>query len=437
MTASPVAARIGFAAWYTLAILTIAAVLSYIDRQLMSLMIVPIQRDLGLSDVQIGLVQGLGFGLFYALFGLPIGWLVDRRSRRGIIYAGMTFWSIATALCGLARSFGQLLVARFAVGVGEAALYPAAFSIIADIFPPRRLAMAVGILASGAAGGAVIAYVGGGALIAHLEAIGPQTLPLLGLLQPWQIVFLLIGLPGCLVALLLLTISDPPRGARVSSTARQIGLLLFLRRHPRYFACHFLGFGMMAILSYGVAAWMPTMLMRRYDMGVADVGLFLGGTVTLFGLVGYVLSGWIADRWYSSGRRDAHLRYFVVTNILGAVLAPVVLLTQSWLAMALPIFFLLHFLQPAQGPAVAQLQLVTPPHLRGQVAALFVMVFNLMGLCIGPVAVGYMTDHLFRDPMKIHYSITLLYVIATLGAALLFSFGLAPARAALDDAERG
>ncbi|MDC7810570.1 MFS transporter [Sphingomonas koreensis] len=421
-------------AWFSVTILLLVAIMSYLDRQIISLMVEPIKASLGVSDFEIGLLQGVAFGLFYAVFGLPIGWLVDRYSRRKIIYFGMTLWSLAAGACGLASTYTHLLLARFGVGVGEASLSPAAYSMIADLFPPRRLALALGVFATGSSIGGALAYMAGGALIAKFEAMGAMALPGVGVLEPWQLVFLVTGLPGVGIAALMFLVPEPVRRHRkLDLDAPDRGVMHFLLANRRYFICHFLGFGLVAVMAYGTAAWAPAMLMRRYGLGVAEVGIILGTIGALSGIPGFIFGGWFVDRWFARGQRDAHLRYFVYACLIGVAMAIIAFqLADGILWLFIPAYALLHFLQPFTGPAVAHLQIVTPNEYRGRISALFVLVFNLMGMCLGPPSVAFITTFVLHDPMQVHWSLTIMYVVVGLCAATLFRLALAPARRAAE-----
>lgn len=269
-------------AWGSILVLLLISILAYLDRQIISLMVEPIKASLGISDFQIGLLQGVAFGLFYAAFGIPIGYLVDKYSRRNVIYIGVTIWSLAAAACGLANSFWQLLLARFGVGVGEASLSPAAYSMIADLFPPRRLSFALGVFAMGSSIGGAIAYAAGGALIGFLESLGELTIGGIITLEPWQAVFMIAGLPGVFIAMLMFLVPEPRRLYRKPPGIARFdsGVIAFLNSNRRYFICHFIGFGLIALLAYGTAAWAPAMLMRRYDLNVAHTGLLLGAVAS-------------------------------------------------------------------------------------------------------------------------------------------------------------
>jgi len=423
-------------AWTTVGILLIASAMSSVDRQIIALLVEPIRKAFGVSDLQVGLLYGLAFGLFYALFGLPIGWLVDRYPRRLIISAGMTCWSLASAACGMAGTYWHLLAARFGVGMGEAALAPAAYSMIADLFPPRRWGLALGVFITGASIGSALAFMGGGALIARLEAIGPVSVPLIGALQPWQMVFVITGLPGVAVALLVLALPEPERRQLMPQRGEASGFVDYLQGHRRYYACHFIGFGLVTILTYGSAAWMPAMLMRRFHVGVAEAGLLLGAISVVSAIPGSIFGGWIADRWFAGGARDAHLRYYAYACLGSAALAAVTFFVAGSLVLVLAGYAILHFFHPFTGPAAAHLQLATPNEFRGRASALFVMVFNLMGMCLGPPLVAVFTDYLFCDPARLSASLGVMYVGVALLAALVFAIGLPAARAIVMEREQ-
>ncbi|MDE3054931.1 MAG: MFS transporter, partial [Gemmatimonadota bacterium] len=188
-------------AWYVVGVLTLANVGGFVDRLILSLLVVPIRRDLGISDTQMSLLMGLAFSVFYTVLGLPIGWLADRANRKAIMGWGVAVWSVMTAACGVAGTFGRLLATRIGVGVGEATLAPTATSFLADYFPPQRLGTAMSVYSMGVFLGSGLAYVIGGAVVAFLDAKGRVILPLVGAVHPWQTAFFVVGVPGLVVAL--------------------------------------------------------------------------------------------------------------------------------------------------------------------------------------------------------------------------------------------
>lgn len=416
-------------AWYTVGVLTLAYLFSYVDRQILSLMVGPIQRDLQLSDTQFSLLHGFAFAIFYTFLGIPIARLADTRSRRLLIAAGIALWSIATAMGGLARNFVQLFTARIAVGVGEAALSPAAYSMLADLFPRERLGRAMGIYSSGVFIGIGLSFVIGGVLVAGLEASGGLTVPLLGTLKSWQATFMIVGLPGLLVALLMLTLREPPRTGRPPDARPDFGqLLAWLRGHPGLYLAHFAGFAMLTLLFNAIMAWAPEYFIRIHGLERREIGIQLGIFAATFGGLGIVCGGLYSD--YLSARGD--LAGPMRAGLQGAAaLTPIaiaaVLVTDAQVSLWLfaPLLFFVSF---PFGPAAAGLQMVTPPHLRAQVSAVYLFVVNLTGIGFGPTAAALLTDFVYRDPLKLHWSMATITAIGGVLSVLLLAYSLRPFR---------
>ena len=199
--------------WWALGVFTLALIVSYTDRQVLNLLVDPVRTDLKISDTQISLLQGAAFALFYATAGVPLGRLADVLPRRAVIISGVLAWSASTFACGLAASYGQLFLARLCVGVGEAALLPAALSILADYFPPSRRGTAIGVIIIGAAVGSAVANIIGGLMFAAVRAGDFNWVPGIAGVSAWRAVFYLISAPGALIALLILTVREPARRA--------------------------------------------------------------------------------------------------------------------------------------------------------------------------------------------------------------------------------
>lgn len=409
-------------AWYVVGVLTLAYLISYIDRQVLSLMVGPIKRDLGLTDTQFSLLHGFAFALFYTFLGIPLARLADLRSRRLLIAVGVALWSVATAMSGLARSFGQLFAARVAVGVGEAALSPAAYSMLADLFPRDRLGRAIGIYSSGVFVGIGLSFVIGGVLVAGFEASGGVTVPLLGHLQSWQATFLLVGSPGLLVALLVLTCREPQRPATMPGTdaaPAPRAILRFVADNRRLYATHFAGFAMLTLLFNAIMTWAPEYFIRIHELDRLTVGTRLGLIAALFGGAGIVCGGVFSDWLARRGDPAAPMR----TALLGAcVLTPVataaVLVPDADVSLLL-FCLLLFFVSFPFAPAATALQMVTPSRMRAQVSAVYLLVVNLAGIGFGGTATALVTDYVFRDPQSLHWSMA---VIAAAGG--LLSIGL-------------
>lgn len=413
------AGRADWRAWLTVAVLLLAYTFSFIDRSILSLLVVPIRRDLGLSDTQFSLLHGLAFAIFYTGLGLPIARLADRSSRRVIMAAGIFVWSLATAACGLARGFAQLFGARILVGVGEAALSPAAYSMIADLFPRRLLGRALGVYNTGVFLGAGLALIIGGAVVAAV-ADATVALPVVGSVAGWQVTFLVVGLPGVLIAALVLLLREPDRrdGDQAQPPVREV--LAFLWRHRGAFAAHFFGFSAVALFYNALFAWSPALLIRRFGLGGGEAGLYLGVITLVFGTAGIYAGGWLADALAGRGRSDAVLRTGllacagIVPLAVAAPLAP----GLGWtLAAYCPLMF---FVSMPWAAAAAGLQLVSPARMRAQVSALYLFVINLAGIGLGPTVAALLTDRVFGADAALPWSLALVGVAGpALGAALL------------------
>jgi MFS family permease len=419
-------------AYWTMAVLLLLNIGSCLDRQILALMVDAVKADLGISDFQVSLLQGMTFALFYATFGLPLGWAADRFSRSRLIFAGVTVWSIAASACGLAQNFWQLMVARIGVGVGEASLSPAAFSLLSDTFPRHRLAFAISVFSTGAVIGSALALAIGGLLVGLLPAEG-ITAPLLGHLRNWQVVYIVTGLPCLAIGWLIFTVADPVRRGRVSSTTVPVReTLRFVRRKWRFFVPHFGGFGLMSLCGYGVLIWTPSYIHRVFGWEMIVIGPICA-LVMLTGVFGGTALGVIADRWFAKGRTDAHLRLYMIVAIVQPVLIVAAIAVDNPYG-----FFILygcyHVISSFTGVSSAALQIVTPNEYRGQVSAAFLMTFNLLGLGVGPSVVAALTSFVFRDPAMVGWAIAATYAIVMPIAALCFASGLAPMRRAVAEA---
>jgi len=423
--------------WYVVLICMLAYIFSFVDRQILALMIEPIKRDLQLSDTQFSLLHGLAFSLFYAVMGLPIAVLADRYSRPRIIAIGVAFWSIATAACGLSRSFAHMFLARIGVGVGEAALSPAAYSMMSDMFPRDKLGRAVGVYSIGAFVGGGLAFLIGGYVIDLLKTVESVAVPW-GTMKPWQLTFFIVGLPGVLVALLILiTVRDPVRrGLRVdaSGQAARPGMgvtMRFLGRHRATFACHYLGFSFYAMILFCLLGWAPAYYMRNFGMTPTQVGYMLGVVVLVTNTAGVFCGGWLMDWLARRGRRDAPLRAGVIGACAMAV--PAVAFTQvgnlyASVALLVPAMFFASFPMPT---STAAMQILPPNQLRAQISALFLLVSNLIGLGLGTTLVALLTDRVFRTPAAVGDSMAVLIACATLACIVLLGAGCGAYRRSL------
>ena len=403
--------------WSVVVFLMVLYTSSFIDRQILSLLVKPIRADLGISDTQYSYLTGFAFVTMYSIAGIPLGWMVDRWSRRGVISAGVVAWSLMTAGCGLASSFGSLFATRIGVGIGEATLSPASYSLVSDYFPPSKLSRALSVYALGIPIGTGLALVVGGRVIKALEAVGIMDLPLLGMTKPWQAVFLTIGLPGLLLGVLtLLIVREPPRQTMsaegvVEHPPTVAAAAAYLWENRRLYSALFFGMGFLAMFSYAANAWYPAFLQRVHGFSVADAGLFLGVSTLVFGVFGSVGAGVLADALIARGRPDGHFLVPIGYGLglaicgVGAGIAPI-----PWLSLAF-VALTGFFSNTMLGCVVAALQIATPKRMRGQISASFLFTAAFIGLGFGPTAVAVSTDHIFGYDEAVGYSLALVALI--------------------------
>lgn len=429
-------------AWYVVGVLTFVYIFSFIDRQILNLLVGPIRRDLGISDTQMSLLMGFSFALFYTFCGIPLGWLADRYSRRSIIAVGFVFWSMMTAGCGLAQNFWQMLMLRMGVGVGEAALSPSAYSLISDYFPKEKRATAISVYSMGIYIGSGLAFLLGGMVVGLASKQGNWDLPLVGQTRPWQVIFFMVGLPGVFLALLMYTVREPMRrglkmvqaadGSMKQAQVPLTEIFSYTLANWKTFLCHTVGFALLSFSSYGASAWIPTMYVRNFGWTASKAGIVYGLVVGIFSTLGVVMGGWVADKMAARGYRDATMRvgfivavawfptgmlYPVMTN---ATLSVLLLIPSAFLASA------------PFGVAPAAIQQIMPNEMRGQASAIYLFVINLIGLGIGPTAVAMTTDYVFHNDNMVNWSLLIVCTLAHIVSGLLLWAGMKHFRESLD-----
>lgn len=425
-----------FYEWYCLFVLLGIYVNSFLDRSILGLLVGPIRGTMGLSDSQIGFLMGPAFALFYTIAGLPLGWLADRMSRVLLIGIGQIFWAIATVTFGLGRSWLHLAIARSCVGIGEASLTPAAYSLIADIFPAQRLGRALSIYGMGIYIGGGLASMLGGFMARSFQLDQQYRLPFIGEHLGWQLVFFLVALPSLPLTLLLFTLREPGRRgqlvARDSGVALKVPLSMFLSyagENKGTLLCHTLGFSLLALSGYGTSAWIPEFFIRLHDWTPARVGTAIGLVTMIFGPLGIILGGWLGDRLLQRGYTDSKLRVSLMAALawlpfgIAGPLMPSGELALLCLAPAL-FFSSMHW-----GIAPAAIQEIMPNQMRGQASALYLFVINLIGLGLGPMTLALVTDFVFRNDRDIHLSLVLTTTVATLLAIVCLFMSLSRFRA--------
>jgi MFS family permease len=411
--------------WWAVAVLTFAYIVSFVDRAIIGLLIEPIKADFALTDVQIALLQGAAFAIFYALMGVPMGWLADRISRRGLISAGVTVWCLATAACGMAGNFVQLFLARLGVGAGEAALSPAAMSMISDLFPRERRGLPIGVYTMAAALGFGLAMILGGAVIHLIAEAQSLSLPLFGEVRSWQAAFIIVGLAGLILLPLFATVLEPHRRGTLTAagtaTPARSGMVAFLLAERSFYLPLYSSIALFAIVGYAMLNWVPAMFMRSFGWTAPETGFRFGMILLTFGALGTVVGGWVAARLHARNIAGAPV---VVAGIAIAGYMPFAigggLATNPWLALAL-LGPALLFLTAPNGAALQALQEATPGEFRGRASSLHYVFTSIVGLTLGPLSVAVFTDHVFNDPKSIGLAIAIVTAVLTLPSiALIF-----------------
>ena len=407
-------------AWYVVVVLMLAYTNSYIDRQILSLLIEPIRRDFDISDTQVSLLAGLAFSLFYSLMGLPLARLADQTNRRRLILVGISFWSLMTALCGTARGFASLFLYRVGVGVGEATLSPSALSLLSDCFPRHRLARAISVYSLGLYVGAGLALMIGGLVVKLVSSVPRMEVPLLGTIHSWQLAFLCVAFLGLPIFALVLTIREPHR--RGSSTGEQqlaVGnrsdwktLRAFLRQNRKAAGGAILGFGVQGVAIATYLIWTPSFFIRTYQWDAPTIGWVFGAILLSLGSAGAYAGGYLADSLMRAGYKDGILRSGSVA-VLGSIPFVVLMpfLPNASFAVA-NLAVISFFLSMTAGLPGTAMQMITPNPLRAQMAAIYLLVGNLVGGTLGSTLVALFNDYVFEDSYALRYSMAIVAALA-------------------------
>jgi len=408
-------------AWYTVVLLTLVYVVSFVDRYILGLLVEPIKADMGLTDTQIGLLLGPAFAVFYATMGMPLGWLADRAPRKWIVGVGATLWSLATAASGLAKSFTGLFAARVAVGVGEATLSPCALSMIGDSFEEKDRGKPVAFYSAAVSIGAGIAALVGASILVWSKTVDNLSFPLVGEVAPWQFAFLLVGLAGLPFAFLLFTLREPLRQGHVGLTndGQRAGVRVAFGYVKKHLSAY-IGFVGIVCLMTTIAysqSWLPAMFERTWGWTPERYALYNGIALLAVGPLTVNLCGWWSDEMTAKGIKDAPLRilfYGACIMVPCAAIGP--LMPDPWLGFGL---LVLSTVGIAMISAVAPNALlsITPGEIRGQVIALYFLTISLTGLVLGPMTVGLLNDWVMGEAGA-RYSVALVPVIY--GIPLLF-----------------
>lgn len=412
MTQEPPVAESTRYRWTVLVMLTLVYTFNFIDRQILVILQEPIKADLGLSDAQLGLLTGFSFALVYVTAGIPIAWLADRANRRNIVAASLAFWSLMTAMSGLVQNYGQLLVARLGVGVGEAGGTPPAHSMISDYFPPSSRGTALSFYSMGIYIGVLFGFAAGGWIA---ENFG------------WRNAFFVIGIPGILYAFAVLwVVKEPkrghfdPAGAGAPAQSSLSETMAGLRRRPTFWYLS-VGCAFSAFISYGNGNFMPSFLMRNHGLSLTEVGVILGLISGLSGATGTFLGGYMADRLAT---RD--MRWYLWIPILGGLSA---MIPAYYTLLGENTTFIVAAMIPSQilsalylGPCIATCHNLVSPGMRAMASAILYFVLNLIGLGLGPLTVGILSDF-YAEPFgddNLRYAMASVLSIGFLGVYFLW-----------------
>ncbi|MEM7568364.1 MAG: MFS transporter [Pseudomonadota bacterium] len=426
-------------AWIVVIILSVAGIVSYVDRTVINLLVGPIRADLGISDTQFSLLQGFAFSLFYALLAIPLARLSDAGNRKWVIIGGVVCWSLATFASGLVATFTALFAARMLIGVGEATLTPGGYSLISDYFPKEKLSAAISVFTASSFLGSGVALIAGGALISYLMEIGPQTLPVLGTLKPWQMTFILISLPSVLVLVLMMFVREPARQASLEDVAQNgsdmaksasVGeVMAFVSSKARVIFAIYFGLTLLAAALYAVNGWVPEFLIRTYAWTPKDVGLYFGPMVIVCCFGGMTAGGWVCNVMIARGISDANLRLPILSALcltpfaIAFGLMPTA--TLSLICLAPTLFFgALPF-----GVGTAALPLIAPNRMRAQMVAGYLFIANLLSYGLGPIAVTSFSDYVLGGENTLGLAFAIILPVLILASVAILASGLSPYRA--------
>jgi MFS family permease len=407
-------------------------IFSFIDRQIIGYLVEPIEKQFGVTDAQVGLLSGLAFAFLYTFLGIPIARLSDKFNRRNIIAIGVLLWSIAATYCGLAKSWGQLVIGRVGVGIGEATLSPAAYSMMVDMFPREKQGSAFSIYNMGITiGTAMAALLSGVVVLVFAKSETTYMLPILGEIPGWQMAFIVTGLPGALLPLLLLTIRDPKRrgiikatdssGNSVAAKLSMFEVFKYTWRNKALYLRHFFAWGFISMVGYGVGAWLPTSINRLWGMETGTIGITQGIMLLVVNTPAVFLFGKMSDRFSKKGVRDAPVIMCTIAAVGTCVLAAVPYMMPTLISAWAMIFVSSIFFHGYVALSPMIVSQVTPNQMRAQVSSMCLFVVNMLGLGLGPSVPPFFTKIFFGgDKMMIHWGLTISIVLGSAVSAWLY-----------------
>ena len=404
--------------WWMVAVFCIAGFVSYVDRMILSVLVEPVQRDLGIGDAQTSLLQGAAFAIVYVFAGLPLGILADRKTRRNLVIFGSIVWTTGTLLCGLAPSFWMLFAARILVGVGEAALAPAAASIISDSFPPHLRGTALGVFMMGMVVGGPGSVGIGGALLASAQHGAFVGFPILDNLADWRVVLVLVGLAGFCIPVLTLTVREPARQER-ESEASIAAVFAHVRSARALLLSLLIGVALLSVGDYGLYSWVPSTLGRKFGWEPDKIGGYFSVITTVTGIAGAVLGGALSDAAAKRFGEPARFKVAACAALLGALAAAFVAGPRpEHVLFGLGLWTLASSFGAIGG--IAALQHAMPNEMRGIAMSLVAFCNTLLGLGLGPTIVASVTEFGFKRPDAVGLAIAIVVVPASVLSVGMF-----------------
>ena len=427
-------------AWYVVVLMMCFYVLSFMDRQIIAVLLDPIKDDLALTDVQISLIGGVSFGLFYSVVGIFIGRLADSMNRPVLIAMGVFIWSLTTALCGLASKFWQLLVLRMGVGLGEAALLPSTLSLLKDYFPPHRIATPTSVFLFGAPIGIGLAFAAGGFMYTVAQditaAAGWNDVFFIGGSAAWKLVLLFLGVVGMIMTLGMMSVREPrtssaaaqqlqaDRSLKAAEAADMSDVKAYAGRHWLPIMSLYVGMALISLAAYAQGFWDVSYLTRTFGGDRGSVA-FMYGMVQMFaGMAGMFLGGYTADRLTARGVEGSSFKLVILGAAIATPFAFAYALVDAerlslWLMVGAIFGTNICF-----ACAASAMQRMYPVAMLGLAAGVYFFMSNAVGLMVGPTVVAAITDYGFGDPQKVGYSLSIVGGVSRFLAFLAFVVGL-------------
>jgi MFS family permease len=405
------------------AILCLVMVCAYLDRSVLAILVEPIRATLKMTDTQLGLLQGIAFILAYAIMGVPMGRLVDRHVRKNFLCAGVMMWSVMTIACGFAENFWSLFFARAGVGIGEAILAPATFSMLADLYAPLHRGKAIAAVALCGTVGAGLSYLAGGAVFEFVPGHSQVSLPIIGGVWGWQLVFFVVGCPGILIGLITLAMREPVRQeVGIVTQVQGPGFLSYARAAPRTFFSVYLACAILAGISYALGAWMAAHFIRKFGIAPAHVGYVLGILTIVAGVVGGLGGGILSDvltRRNAAGR----LQVLAICSGVGVIFLAAwpMIAEPTWAFLAL--FLAVVSVSIGTSTASVMIQDVVPNRLRGEALGFYFFIQGIIGPGLGPLSVALVSDYVISGPNHLPLAIVGVTVPAVILVGLLATWG--------------